>query len=164
MAEKIYSINSDFSSGVNLSQLDEEVSSSEALTGYTGMVLEGDELKVNADTINETLLDGIISFHVPDYSKATVETIIKNAIYFGEELLVDFASDNVLMGITQAGKTKAVADYLSDVTRYMQTGSLYEVLNEIDRLKLEGLPVDLEPFITTARLDAFKAKIQEYLT
>jgi hypothetical protein len=77
--------------------------------------------------------------------------------------MVEFASENVMMGITQAGKTKEVANYLTDVARHIQTGSLYEVINEIDRLKIEGLPQDLSPFITETRLDRFKQKILDYL-
>jgi len=88
---------------------------------------------------------------------------ITNAIIFGQELIVTFATENVLMGITQAGKTKSVSDYLADVTRYTQTGSLYEVINEIDNLIIEGIPQDLDPFVNQARLESFKSKIQNYL-
>lgn len=90
--------------------------------------------------------------------------IVKSAIDFGNELIIGFAAENVSMGITQAGKTKAVADYLVNVTRYAQTGSLYEVINEINRLSDAGLPSELAPFITQTRLDAFKQKIVNYLS
>lgn len=93
-----------------------------------------------------------------------VKQSIEGAIKFGQAMLVDFATENVLLGITQLGKTKEVSDYLADVTRYIQTGSLYEVINEIDRLIAAGLPVELEPFITESRLLLFKQKIVDYLS
>lgn len=94
----------------------------------------------------------------------SAQNAIKNAINFGNQLIIEFASENVLMGITQAGQTKAVADYLVDVTRYAQTGALYEVINEVDRLSTAGLPPELAPFITQTRLDEFKQKILDYLS
>jgi len=93
-----------------------------------------------------------------------VKQSIEGAIKFGQTMLVEFATENILMGITQLNKTKEVSDYLADVTRYIQTGSLYEVVNEIDRLIAAGLPVELEPFITQTRLESFKSKILNYLT
>ena len=92
-----------------------------------------------------------------------IKIIVQNAINFGSNLIIEFASENIAMGITQAGKTKKVSDYLANVTRYAQTGSLYEVINELDRLMLEGLPQELEPFVTEIRLNTFKQKIEEYL-
>lgn len=88
---------------------------------------------------------------------------IAEAMKFGHDLVIEFAAENILLGITQAGKTKAVADYLEDILRYVQSGSLYEVLHEIDRLMHEGLPAELAPFVTEARLLAFKNKILAYL-
>lgn len=98
-----------------------------------------------------------------EISKETVRNAISNAINFGNTLIKDFATENVLMGITQAGKTKAVADYLSDIMRYSQSGSLYEVINQIDFLISEGIPLDLSPFVTEARLLDFKQQIQNFL-
>lgn len=93
-----------------------------------------------------------------------VQKKIIEAINFGYNNTVAFATENVIMGITQAGKTKLVADYLIDVFRYCQTGSLYEVINEIDRLVLQGIPLELDPFVTQTRLEKFKQDIQDYLS
>lgn len=111
-------------------------------------------LNENIESFEETL-----PIVTPDFTQ-----IVKDAIDFGNELLVTFAAENVALGITQAGKTKEVADYLADVTRYIQTGSLYEVMNEIDRLIAEGLPLKLDPFISPNRINQFKNKIIEYLS
>lgn len=98
-----------------------------------------------------------------DPIELVVQQKIVDAIKFGHNLTVKFATENVLMGITQAGKTKEVSDYLADVTRYCQTGSLYEVINEIDRLIASGIPTNLSPFITVDRLNEFKQSTLDYL-
>jgi predicted P-loop ATPase len=127
------------------------------ICGYNRLV---NTTNLEVITRTEAILQGYIEGDVSEAAKI----VISEAMEFGRTLVVDFAAENVLMGITQAGKTKAVADYLSDVSRYTQTGSLYEVISEIDRLIQEGLPSDLEPFITESRLIAFKQKIIDYLT
>lgn len=99
----------------------------------------------------------------PDYASLGAMAV-KRAVEFGQELMIRFAGENVALGITQAGKTKEVADYLADVTRYLQTGSLYEVINEIDSLILAGIPSELSPYITQVRMEEFKSKVNNYLT
>ena len=98
----------------------------------------------------------------PNYTEIGKDKV-RAAMNYGQKLMIDFAGENVGMGITQAGKTKTVSDYLIDVTRYLQTGSLYEVMNEIDALILAGIPGDLSPFVTEARMNDFKAKIISFL-
>lgn len=95
--------------------------------------------------------------------KKQVEDKIKKALEFGQQLLIEFAAQNVIMGITQQGKTKEVADYLEAVVRYLSTGSLYEVINEINRLQSLEIPPHLAPFITNQRLEEFKGKILSFL-
>ena len=92
-----------------------------------------------------------------------VKSKIIDAKRFGDDLITLFVTENVLMGITQAGKTKPVADYLQNVMRYIQTGSLHEVVNEVNSLINAGVPLDLNPFVSAERLDMFKQKIINYL-
>lgn len=116
--------------------------------------------------LNQTEIDSIqsiINSHTPSLIP-TYKKVIRNAIEFGNDLLEEFAAENILSGITQAGKTKDVADYLVDATRYLQTGSLYEVMNECDRLIAAGIPVGLSPFVTETKLNNFKTKIIGYLS
>ncbi len=68
------------------------------------------------------------------------------------------------MGITQEGKTGAVADYLQKLNYYISTASLHQAISEIDTLISNTVPVELDPFVTEARLLEYKAKIQEYLS
>lgn len=73
------------------------------------------------------------------------------------QLAAEVAAENVLMGITAAGKTKLIADTLSNVFLYGSTGSLYEVLNELERLEITE---EMAPFITADRVAQFKEKVQ----
>lgn len=90
--------------------------------------------------------------------------LVSGAIEYFTEVQIEFAAENITMGITASGKTKAVADYLQNVLRYGQSGSLYEVISEIDALKSASVPVELSPWVTEERLDDFKNKIIGYLT
>lgn len=126
-----------------LSQLEEQLVESYIL----GLSPESEQLKISTDQ-----------------ARKTVKQIVVNSQAFGNTLIVEFATENVLWGITQAGKTKAVTDYLKDVMRYAQSGSLYEVMNEVDRLVAIGIPQELAPFVTLERLGQFRQKIVDYLT
>jgi len=154
------------SGNVNLSTLQDEITSAISSPNLINLVDAGEEFAVVFDNniLDSTLLDQLIGAHTHLAPEEVVKNSVKSAIEFGNELIITFASENVLMGITQAGKTKEVADYTADIMRYAQSGALYEVMAEADRLIAAGLPVDLEPFITEPRLLAFKQKVQDYLT
>lgn len=110
----------------------------------------------------ETQLTNLIAAHAGD-TLQNIKVIVNNAIKFFQELMVEYAAENVSMGITQAGKTKEVADYLATVMRYGQSGSLYEVVNEVDVLIAEPPPASIDPFVTVSRLQVLKAKVESYL-
>lgn len=92
-----------------------------------------------------------------------VNMLLQNAKGFCDSLMNGFTTENMAMGITQAGKTKEVADYLKDLQFYLNTCSLYAAMGEIQRMLDAGLPPELAPFITEARLNSYKSKIQTYL-
>lgn len=152
---------------VNLDKLQTEIEGSNITKTVMNKVDTGSEFAVVFDqelTSQEiSELDTLVANHNFLTQAEEVRMVVSGAIAFGNELIVDFAAENVLMGITQAGKTKDVADYLSDLMRYAQTGSLYEVINEVDRLIAAGLPVDLEPFVTLARMQNFRQRVVDYL-
>jgi len=110
----------------------------------------------------KTSFDPVVAAH--SSSIVTVyEGVVRGAMDFFSTMMVHFAAENVTMGITQAGKTKEAADYLSVVMRYGQSGSLYAVMNEIDTLVSNGVPASLSPFVTSARLTDFKSEVAGYL-
>lgn len=153
---------------VNFDILQSEIDASSISKNVVNKVDLGLEFAVVFDeelsTGEKSELDTIVSNHNFLTIQEEVKIKVSSAIEFGNSLIIDFASENVLMGITQAGKTKDVADYLADLMRYAQTGSLYEVINEVDRLIADGLPVDLEPFITEARMNTFRQQVVDYLS
>lgn len=106
---------------------------------------------VNAHSPSPTLHSTLV-----DYLGKDVEGFVKN-------LMLDFAADNIELGITQLGKTKIVADAMRDMHYYLTVFSLYEALAEIERMKTAGFDPADAPFLTNARMDEFKAKIEAFL-
>jgi len=90
----------------------------------------------------------------------SIKRTVQGAIQFGQNLIIQFASENVLMGITQAGKTKLIADTLKDVSYYLNSGSLYEADNAASLVQITE---EMSPFLTPARITTFRNKIRAYL-
>ena len=168
MSSIIYPKSNTLKGEVNTDKLKQEIESSNISKVVESVVEAGDEFAIvfsqNLTTEETNTLTNLVTSHNFFTVEEEVKLKVSEAIKFGQELIINFASENVIMGITQANKTKDVADFLSNLMRYAQSGSLYEVINEIDRLKFEGLPVDLEPFITESRLDTFKQSIIDFLS
>ena len=87
-----------------------------------------------------------------------------NAIEFGQTLMNDFINENIAMGITSTGKTRAVGLKLKDISFWLQMGSLYEALEDIDEMIANKIDPELAPFITDERMEKFENKIKEYLS
>ena len=101
-----------------------------------------------------------------NFAKTMQEVIqekIDGAIQFGAEIILQAIITNITLGITQAGKTRMVSDYLRALQRYLREGSLYAAIEEIDELISQGVPSDLAPFVTEQKLQDVKTKIQSYL-
>lgn len=98
-------------------------------------------------------------------SQEIVTSKIIAAITFGNNMIVQAAVENVLLGITQANKTKDVSDYLERLQLYLRTGSLYAALQEINSLLADSnrASLNLSPFVTDDRLNAYKASITTFL-
>lgn len=149
---------------VNLIKLDSELKNIPNFVGVT--VSENITIHFNIAPSEENLIEvsNIINSHVNSEDiKLIIKKRIENSILFANDLLVNFATENVLLGITQSGKTKEVADYLTNLLRYGQSGSLYEVVNELDFLISSPPPTELAPFITIERLTSLKNKTLEFL-
>jgi len=149
----------------HFSKLDEEFLKSTILNSkYEGFTYSNSKLYISTSTLTELEIIEIETI-IATYFDGTIyaKSIVSDAMKFGEELIVEFASENVLLGITQAGKTKDVSDYLQNLDRYLRSGSLYEAKNEIQSLISNGLDVNLEPFINEERLSDFSSKIDSYL-
>lgn len=89
-----------------------------------------------------------------------IEQIVSAASQFGQSLVITFAAENVLLGITQEGKTGEVLNKLASVMPPLQAGSLYEAIARIRAIP----PTEYDSkYITSARLLDFVNKIEAYL-
>jgi len=109
---------------------------------------------------NEILLQTIVDSHDHLANLDFVRAIVSGAMDFSRELMISFAAENVAMGITQAGKTKLIADACQQAFYYLSTGSLYEARTEMLNITIEE---NMAPFLTNARRNAFVNKIEAYL-
>ena len=93
-------------------------------------------------------------------SQAYVEGVIVKAIAFGSKLINQYAAENVILGITQAGMTATVRSRMGTIISALQTGSLYDVIVEC-----KAIPADHKDatYITDARLLSFVNKVEAYL-
>lgn len=68
-----------------------------------------------------------------------------------------------MLNILAAGKTEAVTMYLHKLNHFVENGSLYAAVEEIDALLSQGVDPTLAPFVTAERLQEFQTRIQVYL-
>lgn len=137
-------------------------------SNYDGLVCDSDKMTLMFITdVNESdllIVNTYWSNATPQMflptSQEIVTVILSNAISFGNKLITEMAAENILLGITQAGKTNSVRKALAEVINALQTGSLYDAIVEA-RL----IPDDKKDlvFITNARLLVFINKIETYL-
>ena len=92
-------------------------------------------------------------------------TLVTNAVAFGQSLTIQFATQNVMAGITQAGQTQAVLTYAANLYTYLSTGSLYVAISEIETMIADtsSTKTALSPFITNDILYVYLNQIEGYL-
>lgn len=113
---------------------------------------------------DEDTLSDVVDDHQPITIHNIIDQKIKESTAFGKSIIDEFTVENVLLGITQAGKTRALSDYCHKLVHYISTGSLYAAVEQIDAMIAAGLDPSLSPFITEARLLSYKSKIVDFLT
>jgi hypothetical protein len=94
-----------------------------------------------------------------------IKAIVENAKVFGNVLIGKFTIENISMGITQAGKTYDLTMYCHKLIHFIEKGSLYAALQELDILLADTsqTKTDLSPFVTNDRLTIYKEEIETYL-
>jgi len=93
-------------------------------------------------------------------SKEHVTSVIYAATVFGRQLLEEFAAENVLLGITQAGMTATVRQNCAEIVDALGTGALYDAIDQARAIPSEDKD---ETFVTDERLLGFVNKIENYL-
>ena len=95
-----------------------------------------------------------------DAIKSISQSILTPAIEFANRCILEFASENIMLGITQAGMTSVVSEYTRDLILALNTGSLYDAIKRAREIP----PEHKDPkFLTDTRLLLFINKIEQYL-
>lgn len=115
---------------------------------------------ITENNMPESAIKEITETIVVDHALNIRNNILGPAIAYGKDLAENFASENVMMGITATGKTKLIADTLRNVTYYLQSGSLYEAIREAESLVLTP---SMAPFLTPARVKLLTNKMRAYI-
>lgn len=91
--------------------------------------------------------------------------LVQAAMDFGQALTVQYATQNVMAGITQAGQTQAVLTYTTNLYNYLSTGSLYVAISELENMIADTSETKaaLAPFVTNDILYTYLNQIQGYL-
>jgi len=95
----------------------------------------------------------------------TYTNIVLAAMTFGQQLMVQFAVQNILAGITQAGQSANLLAYTANLSQAITTGSLYVAIAQIEAMIADtsSAKTNLSPFITNAVLYIYLNQIQAYL-
>ena len=102
------------------------------------------------------LADNYIEYCAAEDLKRKVES----ALGYGQGLIAEFIRENLVLGITQAGRTKVVRKAMNEVISCLQTGSLYDAIDELRLIPAE----DKDPtFITDVRILSYINKLETYL-
>jgi hypothetical protein len=120
-----------------------------------------DVTTVNPQPLVGDLYDGTTFTHCQAYYQA----LVNDAISFGNQLITQFAAENVSEGITQAGQTLAILTYTQSLFMYLQSGSLYLAIGAIETMIADtsSTKTSLSPFITNDILYSYLNEIQNWL-
>lgn len=108
----------------------------------------------------QSSLETIVTNHNVLSQEEAVREIIRNARVFGNQIIEDFAVQNVILGITQDGLTGHVRQTCSQVIDCLVTGSLYDAINQIKAIPNEAKD---PKYLSNARLTIFCNRIEAYL-
>jgi hypothetical protein len=89
-----------------------------------------------------------------------IHDILDPAMIFGLQTMKEFISENILLGITQMNMTSIVREYTGQIAEALNTGSLYDAINEMKAVPIEHKDAI---FITDERLLRFVNKVENYL-
>ena len=152
-----------FIKNANLDKLTDEINQS-GLIGLNHINSNGTNISIifnsELNSSDVTILNSLVTNHVSFDQKKYIENIILKSINFGNQLISEFAAENVIMGITQDGMTGTVRKRMSEIVNALNTGSLYDAINEARAVPPEHKD---SKYITDVRLLQFINKIEAYL-
>ena len=90
----------------------------------------------------------------------SITNSINSAVKFGNDLIRGFTIENVALGITQRGLTNHVLNVTQKLIICLQTGSLYQAIEEIKNIDPNNLDTII---LNPTRLLTFRNKLEKYL-
>jgi len=112
-----------------------------------------------------------------------IDSALKDAIAFGDQIMMQFKRESILLGISYSDKIPYVHSILHILNHMLEAGSAKEAIKEVDRVialadsfvishdrlepdgtisVLEYTKGELAPFVTNARLRSFKNQLEDY--
>lgn len=129
----------------------QEAQGVEGEEGYIPAVPEHYEVQEDAQMVSDKAAASAL---------ASVQNALASAKSFGDALMNEFITENIMLGITQDNMTGTVRKNMSEVISALQTGSLYDAIAEAKAIPAEKKDVK---YITDARLLSFVNKIETKL-
>jgi hypothetical protein len=117
--------------------------------------------EIETETLNflrDTLLSGDTSLPVISFSK--VKNMVRQTIHYGNDLILDFATENTVLGITQLGLTSHILRVTAPILSAIQTGAFHVAIEEIRKIPVQELD---NKILTPDRLKKFRNKIEAFL-
>ena len=157
---------------VDLASVEASVKSIAADSGYAGNSADSDlTLWFTQDPASHiqaihAYWDGIVSTspeavaYAQAATKLVVSTKVSAAIAFGNKMIIDFATENLLMGIDTDNQTDHVLDLMAPTMAALQSGSLNSAVR-----RLKSVPVASydSKYITANRLLQNVNKIEKFM-
>lgn len=177
MILKVYSVANDFSQGVILDQLNDQIIADGSVTNYNGLTLDGDNLSVLGDSMNETGLDAVIASHVPNMMQIVVQNTVQQNKTFADELMQRLKEKNILEGLSSIDQSAWVHHRLRKLSFTLSDG-VTQVYLDLMNLVVSGdietaeqalgqmTPDDMTEayhWMTQARIDWIRNEIRTYL-
>jgi hypothetical protein len=88
-------------------------------------------------------------FNIPQQTYNEYLPIVQNAYIAWVGMVQQFATENIIMGITQAGKTQLIADALYQVMVYGSAGSLWQAYAALSNVVVTP---EMAPYLTAERI------------
>jgi len=158
---------------LNTSKLKRKISAkANASDKFQSFFCDGNTVYLYFDDSLDTLGIEEVDMAMADFDN-TLESIdqaniaIESAKNFAIQLIKDFTSENIIMGITQLGMTGYVMDTLEPVEKCLNSGSLYEALNRAALIVYPNPDPEIDGyksyFINEERMRVFTNNIRAYL-
>lgn len=112
------------------------------------------------DSSQITILTNTVKNHKSRSSDELIRIMYTSAVRFGDTLMDEFIQENIKLGITQRGLTNHVRKTLREVKDALETGSLYDALNEIKNLDIKDFDSTI---LSEIRILEMKNKIEDFL-